>query len=349
MPAVLSRRAAVALAASATAVGWTDAADARIGPESFAPLIKQVLPTVVNIAVVESVAQDGDPLSLFPPEIRRQFRNRFPQRRREVHGAGSGFIIDPGGLIVTDAHVIGHAERIVVALLDGKQLPAKVVGQDELTDIAVIRVTADSPLPSASWGDSRKLEVGDWVIAAGNPFGLGGSVTAGIVSARGRDIGSGPFDDFIQIDAPINPGNSGGPLFDADGAVVGINSAIYSPTGSSVGIGFAIPSELAIGIVDELRRNGRIERGWLGVTMQETNERGVAIAEVVGTGPAGRAGVRPGDVVMAVNGQPIDDARSLLRAIASITPGQTASLTLRRGGREIDLTVTIGRRPNSEG
>ena len=241
-----------------------------------------------------------------------------------------------------------NLEAIDVATIDGAGETLDVAAY-VLTDVAVIRVKPASPLPSVSWGDSRALEVGDWVVAAGNPFGLGGSVTAGIVSARGRDLGDGPYDDFLQIDAPINPGNSGGPLFDSDGRVVGITSAIYSPSGGSVGIGFAIPSELASRIVAELRTKGRIERGWLGVTMQETNERGVAIAEVVGTGPAGRAGVRPGDVVMAVNGQPIDDARSLLRAIASITPGQTASLTLRRGGREIDLTVTIGRRPNSEG
>jgi serine protease Do len=245
--------------------------------------------------------------------------------------------------------VVNNAEKIVVALLDGTELPAEVVGQDELTDVAVIRVKPASPLPSVSWGDSRALEVGDWVVAAGNPFGLGGSITAGIVSARGRDIGSGPFDDFLQIDAPINPGNSGGPLFDADGMVVGITSAIYSPSGGSVGIGFAIPSELASRIVAELRTKGRIERGWLGVSMADINEPGVAIAEVIRNGPAGRAGVRPGDIVVAVNGQTVDDARSLLRAIAGIAPGQTARLTLRRQGRDMDLPVTVGRRPNSEG
>jgi serine protease Do len=349
MTAVLSRRATIALAASAVAVGCGRGADARVGPDSFAPLVKRVLPAVVNIAVVENVALGNDPLSLFPPEIRRQLRDHFPRRRREVHGSGSGFVVDPDGLIVTNTHVIGNAEKIVVALLNGKELPAQVVGQDELTDIAVIRVRPDGPLASASWGDSRKLEVGDWVVAAGNPFGLGGSVTAGIVSARGRDLGSGPFDDFIQIDAPINPGNSGGPLFDSDGLVVGINSAIYSPTGSSVGIGFAIPSELASRIVDELRQKGRIERGWLGVTTQDTSEHGAGIVEVVRSGPAARAGMRPGDVVTAVNGRPIDDTRSLLRAIAAIAPGQIARLTLRRQGQDMDLPVTVGRRPNSEG
>ncbi len=350
MTALLSRRAAIALAATAVAAGCSSPATARGGPDSFAPLVKRVLPSVVNIAVVEAVAQDtNDPLALFPPEIRRQFRQHMPQRRREVHGSGSGFVIDPAGLIVTAAHVVGNAEKIVVALLDGTELPAEVVGSDELTDIAVIRVKPAAALPSVTWGDSRTLEVGDWVVAAGNPFGLGGSVTAGIVSAHGRDIGSGPYDDFIQIDAPINPGNSGGPLFNTDGEVVGINTAILSPTGSSVGIGFAIPSELAGRIVAELRDKGRIERGWLGVAMQDIQEHGVAIAEVVRNGPAGKAGMRPGDIVIAVNGLAVEDSRALLRAVAAIPPGQTARLTVQRQGRELDLSVTVGRRPSNEG
>jgi len=348
MTAALSRRAALALAAVAATAGCNRPAAARMGPDSFAPLVKRVLPAVVNIAIVETVAQGADPLAIFPPEIRRQLRDRFPQRRREVQGSGSGFIIDPGGVIVTANHVVGSADKIVVALLDGTELPAEVVGLDELTDIAVIRIKPASPLPSVGWGDSRTLEVGDWVVAAGNPFGLGGSVTAGIVSARGRDIGSGPFDDFIQVDAPINPGNSGGPLFNADGQVVGINSAILSPTGSSVGIGFAIPSELASRIVGELREKGRIERGWLGVTMQDIREPGVAIAEVARSGPASRAGLHAGDIVTGVNGQPVDDSRALLRAVAALPPGQTARLTVRRRGVEMELAVTVGRRPSGE-
>ena len=348
MTALLSRRVTIALAATAAVAGCSQPATARVGPDSFAPLVKRVLPAVVNIAVTETVGQTDDPLEMFPPEIRRQFRNRFPQRRHEVRGSGSGFIFDPSGLIVTNTHVVGNAERIVVTL-GGKDMPADVVGTDELTDIAVIRVKPEGTLPSLAWGDSRALEVGDWVVAAGNPFGLGGSVTAGIVSARGRDLGTGPYDDFIQIDAPINPGNSGGPLFNTDGQVVGINSAIYSPTGSSVGIGFAIPSEIASRIVAELVQKGRIERGWLGVTMQDIQDHGVAIAEVVRTGPAGRAGVRPGDVVTAVNGHAVEDARSLLRAVAAIPPGQTARLTLRRQGRETEVTVTVGQRPSNEG
>lgn len=359
MTAALSRRRAVArlvwtMGGTALAgAGCAPPAGARTGPESFAPLVRRVLPAVVNIAVVETVAPGNDALALLPPEIQRQFRGRGTQRRRQVRGSGSGFVIDPAGYIVTNAHVVGTADRIVVALLDGKELTAELVGVDDLTDIALIRVHPVALLPSVAWGDSRASEAGDWVVAAGNPFGLGGSVTAGIVSARGRDIGSGPYDDFIQIDAPINPGNSGGPLFNTDGEVIGVNSAIYSPTGSSVGIGFAIPSEIASRIVGELREKGRIERGWLGVTMQDAGtangDRGVSITEVVRGGPAARAGLRPGDVVTAVNGQAVEDSRNMLRAVAAIPPGQVAHLAVRRQGRELDVPVTVGRRPSNEG
>ncbi len=347
---MLTRRAALTLscASALAACAAPGPAVARVGPDSFAPLVRKVLPAVVNIAVVEQVTTGDDPLATLPPQLRRQFRDRYPQRKREVRGAGSGFLIDPSGLIVTNGHVVQGASRIVVALEGGQEMPANVVGMDELTDLALIRVSPGSPLPAVAWGDSRTLQVGDWVMAAGNPFGLGGSVTAGIVSARGRDIGAGPFDDFIQIDAPINPGNSGGPLFNVEGEVVGINSAIYSPTGSSVGIGFAIPSELAARITAELAEKGHIDRGWLGVSMQDIRAPGVAVAEVARGGPAGRAGVRAGDVILAVNGKSVDDSRALLRAVAAVTPGQGVRLTLRRQGREIDLSVTVGRRPSSE-
>jgi serine protease Do len=348
-PDLLTRRAALTLSCAPLLAACAGGqVQARVGPASFAPLVKQVLPAVVNIAVVAQVSSGDDPLDGLPPDLRRQFRNRLPQRRREVRGAGSGFVIDPAGLVVTNAHVIEGATQIVVAFGGGQELPAQVVGVDDLTDLAVIRVKPAAPLAAVSWGDSRAVEVGDWVIAAGNPFGLGGSVTAGIVSARGRDIGSGPFDDFIQIDAPINPGNSGGPLFNAEGGVVGINSEIYSPTGSSVGIGFAIPSELARRITEELAEKGRIDRGWLGVSMAETAKSGVAVAEVARGGPAGRAGVRPGDIISAINGISVDDPRALLRAVAAVPPGQSVRLALKRAGRTIELPVTVGRRPDSE-
>jgi serine protease Do len=295
----------------------------------------------------------NDPFAGLPPELQRQFRERFRLRREQVQGAGSGFIIDPDGTIVTNNHVVGNADTIVVVLSDGTELPAKLVGTDELTDVAVIKVSPKAPLPAAIWGDSKALEVGDWVIAAGNPFGLGGSVTAGIVSARGRDLGVGAFDDFIQIDAPINPGNSGGPLFNADGQVVGVNSAIFSPTGSSVGIGFAIPAELVSRVVVELRTKGRIERGWLGISVQDVaassrGPGGVGIAAVDRAGPAAKAGLRPGDIVTAMNGQALDTARTLTKGVALTPPGEAVKLTLRRQGRDMELSVTVGRRPKIE-
>ncbi len=327
-------------------------ADARGAPESFAPLVRQVLPAVVNIAVTERVAAN-DQLGQLPPELRgtpfeRQFRQRFRGRDEQVMGAGSGFVIDPSGIIVTNNHVVGHASRIVVALSDGSELPARVLGIDELTDIAVIKVDAPRRLPSVAFGDSSKVEVGDWILAAGNPFGLGGSVTAGIVSARGRNIGAGPFDDFIQLDAPINPGNSGGPVFDMAGEVVGVNTAIVSPSGGSVGIGFAIPSNLAARIVSQLRDRGHIDRGWLGVSVQDIEGAGVALAAVERAGPGAKAGLRAGDIVLMVNGDHTDSASALIRAIAAIQPGGDAHLTIRRAGRQIDVPVTVGRRPSSE-
>jgi serine protease Do len=318
---------------------------------SFAPLVRKVLPSVVNIAVTE-VVSGGDILSQLPPELRgtpfeRQFRERFRNRKEQMQGAGSGVIIDPSGIIVTNNHVVGHADKIVVSLSDGTELPARVVGVDELTDIAVIKVDSNRTLPAVSWGDSHTVEAGDWILAAGNPFGLGGSVTVGIVSARGRDIGAGPFDDFLQLDAPINPGNSGGPTFNMSGEVIGINTAIVSPSGGSVGIGFAIPSEVAQPIVERLRNGGHVDRGWLGVSVQDqpNGGGGVAIAGVERNGPAAKAGVRNGDVVTAVNGARVDSARSLIRAVAATPPGNSVRLTLRRQGRDMDVPVTVGRRP----
>src|SRR5579863_10364171 len=291
-------------------------------PESFSPLVKRVLPAVVNIAVTETIS-GGEVLNELPPELRdtplgREFRKRFGNRREQTMGAGSGFIIDPSGLIVTNDHVVGHADKIVVSLTDGTRLPAKVIGTDDLTDVALIKVDAPHPLPAVPWGDSRAADVGDWVLAAGNPFGLGGSVTAGIISARGRDLGAGPFDNFLQLDAPINPGNSGGPIFNTQGQVIAVSTAIVSPSGGSVGIGFATPSELVQPIVAQLRASGRIDRGWLGVSVQDADD-GVTVAGVERGSPAGRAGLRQGDVILAVNGDHIDSSRGLIRSIAAVT------------------------------
>ncbi len=330
-------------------------------PGSFAPLVKRVVPAVVNIAVIEG-AQSAVQI---PPELRgtpaeRVLRERL--RRQNVRGAGAGFVIDPSGVIVTNSHVVGHASRITVTLSDGRELPGEVLGVDELTDLAVIRVTSNTPLPSVPWGDSRVVEVGDWILAAGNPFGVGTSVTAGIVSARGRDIGTGPFDDFIQIDAPINPGNSGGPTFNLQGQVIAVNTAIVSPTGGSVGIGFAVPSEIARRVVEDLRSKGRIDRGWLGVSVREQPGRaegaasqgaasqgaasqGVTIAGVDRTGPAFRAGVRAGDTILTVNDTKMETSTGLVRSIAAIPPGSAAKLGVRRGGQSFELSVKVGQRP----
>jgi serine protease Do len=325
-------------------------ANARSAPESFAPLVKKVLPTVVNIAVTEA-APTRDLLHELPPELRdtplgREFRRRFGDRQERTLGAGSGFIIDPSGIIVTNNHVVGHAEKIVVSLTNGHQYPAKLIGQDQLTDVAVIRITPKEPLTAVTWGDSRRIEVGDWVLAAGNPFGLGGSVTSGIVSAEGRDLGSGPFDNFLQLDAPINPGNSGGPVFNMDGQVIGVSSVIVSPTGASVGIGFAIPSETVSQVVRQLIAKGTIQRGWLGVSVED-NDDGVVIAAIDKSGPAARAGVRAGDSVLAINGESVSTSRGLIRAVAGETPGDNARLTLRRQGQTMELPVVIGLRPGA--
>ena len=353
--------AALALAACAPAVAQAPPLSSQF--PTLAPLVKRVAPAVVNIAVTEGGAPADTPV---PPELRgtpfeKQFRERLRARREQVLGAGSGFIIDPSGVIVTNNHVVGQADRITVSLADGRELPARLIGADELTDLAVIKVSAPQPLPFVTWGDSRTVEVGDYILAAGNPFGLGNSVTSGIISARGRDIGAGPFDDFIQIDAPINPGNSGGPTFNMAGQVIAVNTAIASPTGANVGIGFAVPSEIASRIVEELREKGRIDRGWLGVTVQENPASaripgrpagpgaGVTIANVDRTGPAARAGVRPGDVVTAINGDGVDTTRSLLKAVAATAPGQALRLTVRRAGQVLEVGVTVGRRPPEQG
>jgi len=329
--------------------GIPGTASARSAPESFAPLVKRILPAVVNIAVTETVT-GGDVLAELPPELRdtplgREFRRRFGNRREQAMGAGSGFVVDPSGLIVTNNHVVGHADRIQVSLSDGTRLPARVIGTDELTDVALIKVQASGPLPAVPFGDSRQVEVGDWVLAAGNPFGLGGSVTAGIISARGRDLRAGPFDNFLQLNAPINPGNSGGPIFNMDGQVIAISTAIVSPSGGSVGIGFATPSELVIPIINQLRTSGHIQRGWLGVSVDDSQNGGVNIASVERTSPAARAGLRPGDTILMLNGERIETARGLIRAVAAVSPGTNVTLSIRRQGRQVDVPVTVGLRP----
>jgi serine protease Do len=323
----------------------------QTGPLTFAPLVRRVVPAVVNIAVHMNVT-DSAATAAMPPELKgtpfeKTFRDKLKNRREQMIGAGSGFVLDPSGIIVTNNHVVGNAEKILVSFTDGEELPAHIIGTDQLSDIAVIKVEADHPLPAVSWGDSRVMQVGDWILAAGNPFGLGGSVTAGIVSARGRDIGAGPFDDFFQLDAPINPGNSGGPSFNMSGQVIALNTAIVSPTGGSVGIGFAIPSEIASKVVNELLAKGRVDRGWLGVVVDATEHQrtGAAIAEVNRGGPAARAGLRAGDVVTSINGERVQTTHELVRAVSAVNPGSVARLHVRRGNQSMELEVVVGRRP----
>lgn len=316
------------------------------GPLTFSPLVKHVIPAVVNIAITQS-SNDGQ--NRVPPQIKgtpleKRYREKMRRHQEEVLGAGSGFIVDPSGIIVTNAHVVGDADNVTVSLSNGQELPAKLVGVDSLTDVAVIKVDTPRPLPYVAWGDSRQVDVGDWILVAGNPFGFGSSVTAGIVSARGRDLGAGSLDDFLQLDAPINPGNSGGPAFNMRGQVVAVNAAIVSPTGGSVGIGFGIPSEIVEPIVDELRRTGHVDHGWLGVTLDD-GDGSVQIVDVDHNGPAMKAGLVRGDKVTAAAGQNVDSARALLRTIAAAKPDIILSFTVLRKGKTLLIPVKVGKRP----
>lgn len=305
------------------------------GPRSLAPLVRKVAGEVVGIAVEE----EGDIPD--PAAVPARPGAEIPKSV----AAGSGFIVAPDGMIVTNEHVIEGAASIMVTLNDGERFPAKLVGCDPLTDVAVIKIHSPRPLPAIHWGNSNTVQIGDWVMAAGNPFALGNSFTLGIVSAEGRDIGDGPFDHFLQVDAPINPGNSGGPAFDMSGGVVGINTAIVSPSGGSVGIGFAIPSDSARPIVTALIAHGSVARGWLGVSVGDVAGGGAEINGIEPGGPADRAGLAAADVVLAVNGAKVENSSDLIRAIASIPPGVKVTLQFRRRGHIYDVPVAVARRP----
>ncbi len=339
-------------------------AEARVGTESFAPLVKQVSPAVVNIAAVQAIAATEETqASPFPPgspwdEFMKRFSPpRGPQAARKATALGSGFVIDPAGYVVTNNHVVGEATDIAVTFTDGRQLKAKLIGRDEKTDLALIKVETSEPLVYVRWGESDRAEVGDWVLAVGNPFGLGGSVTAGIISARGRDIHAGPYDDFLQLDAPINQGNSGGPSFNMAGEVIGVNTAIYSPNGGSVGIGFAIPSAVAKPVVETLRQSGRVDRGWIGVSVQPltpeiafglgmpTRQDGALVSQLDPNGPAVKAGLRQGDVIVSVDGKPIAQLRDLPRTIAAVKPDTRVTLGVLRRGAPMSITLTVARSP----
>jgi serine protease Do len=335
-------------------------AGARGAPDSFADLANQLLPTVVNIATTQTVKSGAAQSALpdLPPDspLQDMFKDYLSQSKipRHVTSLGSGFIIDASGLIVTNNHVVENADDITVTLNDGTSLPAKLIGHDEKTDLALLRVKPKTALPAAHFGDSDKARIGDWVIAIGNPYGLGSTVTAGIVSARDRDIAAGPYDNFIQTDAPINRGNSGGPLFDMSGNIVGINSTIISPSGGSVGIGFAIPANMAREVVDQLRQFGQARRGWLGVRVQQVTtdiaeglglptEEGALVADVAVNGPAARGGVESGDLVTAFDGKPVSDSRALPRMVADTPIGKTVDVEVLRKGKKASLHVTIAK------
>lgn len=351
-------------------------------PSTFADLAAKVSPAVVNISATQEAkaeprAQRGPQIPGFPPgspfeEFFRQFQDQMGQNggpgggpgggqddqeqapRGKMGALGSGFIIDPAGYVVTNNHVIDGASEITVTLQDGTAMPAKLIGRDAKTDLALLKVKSDKPLPSVDWANSDKTRVGDWVMAVGNPFGLGGTVTKGIVSARGRDIHSGPYDDYFQLDAAINRGNSGGPTFDLSGHVIGINTAIYSPNGGSVGIGFAIPSNLAKEVVAQLKESGKVERGWLGVKIQEVtpdiadsvglpSAKGALVADVTADSPAQRAGLHQGDVVLSYAGKPVNTLRDLTRNVAETKAGDTVEMKILRDGREKTVPVRIDR------
>jgi serine protease Do len=375
----LRRSATTAVAVLLLAVPAGLPAAARPTPDGFADLAEKLLPSVVNISTTQTVKpehQRGHPgvgRPQFPPgspfeEFFKDFfdhnseRGDRPEAKpRKATSLGSGFVIDPSGYIVTNNHVIADADEITVILHDDTNLKAELVGRDTKTDVAILKVKTDKPLVAAHWGDSDKARVGDWVLAIGNPFGLGGSVTAGILSARQRDINSGPYDDFLQTDAAINRGNSGGPMFNMNGEVIGINTAIYSPSGGSIGIGFAVPSNLAKEVAAQLihEPDHAVHRGWLGVRIQAVTDEiaeslgldkphGALVASVNDNGPAQSGGIQPGDVILSFDGKPVPDMRHLPRLVAEETVGKTVPVKVWRKRQETMLQIKLGKLDEAE-
>jgi Do/DeqQ family serine protease len=326
--------------------------------DSFHEAVQRSSPAVVNIFTSKEIRAQRSPL-LNDPLFRRFFGEQFGDETQRATNLGSGVIVSPAGYILTNHHVVETADEIEVALSDGKKLLAKVVGNDPETDLAVLRVNADQ-LPAITFGQSEQLRVGDVVLAIGNPFGFGQTVTSGIVSAIGRSgLHINTFENFIQTDAAINPGNSGGALVDVQGNLVGINTAIYSRTGGSMGIGFAIPVSTARMVMDQIIKSGSVTRGWIGVELQEitpaiaesfklADTRGTIIAGVLRGGPADKAGVKPGDVLTAVNDAPVADPQALLNLVAALQPGSSARVKVRRQAQTLELAVTVGRRPKPQ-
>ena len=369
-----ARAMAVALAAGiALSPLGAGPATARAAPESFADLAESLIDSVVNISTSQNApaaaekavpgpqVPEGSPFEDFFDEFfNKRGENSQKRPSRKQTSLGSGFVIDPSGIVVTNNHVIDGADEITVNFNDGSKLTAELVGKDTKTDMAVLRVKPPKPLKAVKFGDAEKLRVGDWVLAIGNPFGLGGSVSAGIVSARNRNINSGPYDNFIQTDAAINRGNSGGPLFNTAGEVVGINTAIISPSGGSIGIGFSVPSTIAKSVVDQLLNFGETRRGWIGVRIQEVTDdiaeslgvkgpnKGALIAGVNDEGPAAKAGIQAGDVVLKFDGRPVQSMRDLPRMVADTAIDREVEVTVWRKGKEEALKLKVGRLEEGE-
>src|SRR5438093_604540 len=335
------------------------------GVPDFVNLVKKVGPAVVNISTtqVRNTAQDvpspfgdEDPSNEF---WKRFFGGQSPRGPQRERGLGSGFIIDRDGTILTNYHVVDGAEKTVVTLSDGRSFDAKVLGRDQKTDIAIVKINAPQDLPVVTFGDSDRLEVGEWVLAIGDPFGLDHTVTSGIVSAKGRQIGAGPYDNFIQTDASINPGNSGGPLINLRGEVVGINTAIFSQSGGNIGIGFAIPTNSVKELLPQLKDKGKVVRGYLGTTVQKITpeiadslslkqSKGALVAEVLKGSPAERAGIKLGDIITEFNSKEIKDSADLPALVARVTPGMTVQLKVLRDGKEVTLPLTVGEMKEKE-
>jgi serine protease Do len=364
-----------AAAVAALALVTPHPAQAR-GPDNIADVAEKVINAVVNISTSQSVdthssatpppLPPGSPFEEFFDEF---FKNRRggqqgdnqnrPNTPRRVNSLGSGFIIDPAGIVVTNNHVIADADEVTVILNDGSRLKAEIMGRDTKVDLALLRVKPEKPLTAVQFGDSDKLRLGEWVVAIGNPFSLGGTVTAGIVSARNRDINSGPYDNYIQTDAAINRGNSGGPLFNLEGEVIGINTAIISPSGGSIGIGFSVPSKTAVAVIDQLRQYGETRRGWLGVRIQQVTDdiaeslnikpaRGALVAGVEDKGPSKPAGIEAGDVIIRFDGHDIKEMKDLPRIVADTPVGKDVEVVVVRKGKEETRTVKLGRLEDGE-